>query len=69
MRCTHPGLYVSPYFIFKNFPNVDIIRIGGIELYKNDPGPYPPSLWDPQRLVTDIVTENNKTVVYLGGIN
>ena len=65
IRRDHPGLYVSPYFIFRNFDNVDIVRIGGMELYKNDPGPYPGSLWDTQRRVTEMCQENHKTVVYL----
>jgi hypothetical protein len=68
MKAEHPGLYVSPYFIFRNFSNVDIIRIGNMELYKNDQGPYPASLWDNQRLVTEMCIENDKTVVYLGRI-
>jgi hypothetical protein len=60
----NPGLHVSPYFTFRNMPEVEIIRIGNFELYRDDdPSIHP--VYYRQYLVSEITTENNKKVVYM----
>jgi hypothetical protein len=59
-----PGLHVSPYFTFRYFPNVDIIRIGSFELYRDDNPDMHPVYYN-QYLVSEMCNENGKTVVYM----
>jgi hypothetical protein len=59
-----PGLHVSPYFTFRYFPDVEIIRVGNFELYRDDNPDIHPVYYQ-QYLVSEINIENNKKVVYM----
>ena len=58
-----PGVYCSPYFLFRNFPECEIIRIGNFELYREDKEIHP--VYDTQYLISEICHENDKTVVIM----
>ena len=57
------GVHCTPYFLFRNFPECEIIRVGNFELYREDKETYP--VYDTQYLISEISRENDKTVVYM----
>ena len=60
-----PGLYSTPFFIFSQ-SNIDVIRIGNCELYKEDIAPTAPDYPELhiQVRTADIAQEGDQKIAY-----
>ena len=59
-----PGLHCSPYFIFRNNPTIDLIRVGNFELSRTDNPDIHPVYYE-HFLVSEITKEYDQNIVYM----
>ena len=58
------GIHFSPYFAFRNFPEIDAIRVGNFHLDRTDDPDIHPVYYQ-QFLMDEITREYDQNILYM----